>query len=783
MMNTIEKNGKAGVLITSNGSKLLERDSQVVAAISLTSKIMDHTSTAADESQALSSSSTAQQKFDTLSKPASESLVIELEDLHTTTQNKDLSPSSMTALVPLAKNKLNRLLPSKGLDVQLQHNPSEIEQETIKRRLVRKFVKESDLLLSHVKSSEKSRPDDILEEDEPASRSEDCLSIPLEPTASTTEANGDCSVQAADIAFLRAPAQQMKATPPTPTTAADLNEDFSSSPTSPSSNASNLANGDALIESADQDSNENSLPSAGQNKKRRSLSDDEDETSTDSSKSSSLDVYVSSGRRDRSDAGKKPRFREDIIKQRRLSHGSWKTEELGLFLLGLQMYGKDWVQVAALVKTRSYIQVRSHAQYYFAKIEAKKALSRNHGEDSDADKLQFTAEEEKQFMDAIHIHGDDYLMIPKIAPLIPSRTNADVREYLRLYRLAQKRRLKEEIRKQQMLEDPREESSDKEEPTLSRESPKYTVVSPPYTAPYTVLQASPTGAYATSTDILAAQALGIKSQSESLHQTGSEGSRFVNVDEDARRHYYSQQAAAVKADEDARRLHYSHQEAAARNAATLRINSSGGALPVGYYCAYVPAPGAAPVRVATKQLPSSTSTAASLGISNGIPAAAAAARRSSRASSSPSADNLASPMDLEYKRGFQQQHHHNLRQNDRLASNWHDDEPMDNHNDNHNCAFDVDAGAETEVEKGDSSSDSSSDDDDDDDDDDAHPSSAKERDLDSSSDGDEEDSLPPFLERVPNIPCNKTYIHELLGIGTWKSEIINGVTILSPLSL
>lgn len=56
-------------------------------------------------------------------------------------------------------------------------------------------------------------------------------------------------------------------------------------------------------------------------------------------------------------------------------------------------------------------------------------------------------------------------------------------------------------------------------------------------------------------------------------------------------------------------------------------------------------------------------------------------------------------MDLEYKGRFQQ-HHHNLRQNDHLASNRHDDELMGCHNDNHNCAFDADKGAETEAEEG-----------------------------------------------------------------------------------
>jgi hypothetical protein len=196
MMNTIEKNEK---------SKCLERDSQLEAPILLYTKKINVTSVAVDirldvssslkdliEEQpesapgygpplvvTLNGSKAEKKKFDTLSKPSSESLVIEVEEPHTTHQDKHSSPSSMTALPPLiVKNKSTDPLFSKGVDEQLQDSPSEIEQEAMNQALT-PTVKDS-----HVKSSEKNRPDDILEEDEP-SKSQDCPSIPMEHT--TTE--------------------------------------------------------------------------------------------------------------------------------------------------------------------------------------------------------------------------------------------------------------------------------------------------------------------------------------------------------------------------------------------------------------------------------------------------------------------------------------------------------------------------------------------------------------------------------------------------------------------
>jgi len=52
--------------------------------------------------------------------------------------------------------------------------------------------------------------------------------------------------------------------------------------------------------------------------------------------------------------------------------GRWTAEEHTLFLQGLQLYSKQWKQIAELVKTRTVVQIRTHAQKYFQKLDKMK---------------------------------------------------------------------------------------------------------------------------------------------------------------------------------------------------------------------------------------------------------------------------------------------------------------------------------------------------------------------------------------------------------------------------
>ena len=51
--------------------------------------------------------------------------------------------------------------------------------------------------------------------------------------------------------------------------------------------------------------------------------------------------------------------------------GRWTEEEHEIFLEGLQMHGKQWKTIATMIGTRTVVQVRTHAQKYFQKLERK----------------------------------------------------------------------------------------------------------------------------------------------------------------------------------------------------------------------------------------------------------------------------------------------------------------------------------------------------------------------------------------------------------------------------
>jgi SHAQKYF class myb-like DNA-binding protein len=52
--------------------------------------------------------------------------------------------------------------------------------------------------------------------------------------------------------------------------------------------------------------------------------------------------------------------------------GRWTEKEHTVFLEGLEKHGKQWRTLAAMIGTRSVVQVRTHAQKYFQKMEKKK---------------------------------------------------------------------------------------------------------------------------------------------------------------------------------------------------------------------------------------------------------------------------------------------------------------------------------------------------------------------------------------------------------------------------
>ena len=54
------------------------------------------------------------------------------------------------------------------------------------------------------------------------------------------------------------------------------------------------------------------------------------------------------------------------------TRGRWTPEEHRLFLEGVMLYGKDWKKMQPLIRTRSLVQIRTHAQKVFKKVAIKR---------------------------------------------------------------------------------------------------------------------------------------------------------------------------------------------------------------------------------------------------------------------------------------------------------------------------------------------------------------------------------------------------------------------------
>lgn len=62
----------------------------------------------------------------------------------------------------------------------------------------------------------------------------------------------------------------------------------------------------------------------------------------------------------------------DRVMLKKARKGEWTYEEHEMFLHALREHGKDWEGVAKVVRTRSPLQVRTHAQKFHAAVEVGK---------------------------------------------------------------------------------------------------------------------------------------------------------------------------------------------------------------------------------------------------------------------------------------------------------------------------------------------------------------------------------------------------------------------------
>lgn len=58
--------------------------------------------------------------------------------------------------------------------------------------------------------------------------------------------------------------------------------------------------------------------------------------------------------------------------------GRWTREEHLAFIKGLELYGKGWKKIAGLIKTRTVVQIRTHAQKYFLKLSKARQSGEHH---------------------------------------------------------------------------------------------------------------------------------------------------------------------------------------------------------------------------------------------------------------------------------------------------------------------------------------------------------------------------------------------------------------------
>jgi len=54
--------------------------------------------------------------------------------------------------------------------------------------------------------------------------------------------------------------------------------------------------------------------------------------------------------------------------RRNIQTGRWTKTEHTTFMEGLELHGKEWKKIADMIKTRSVVQIRTHAQKYFQKV-------------------------------------------------------------------------------------------------------------------------------------------------------------------------------------------------------------------------------------------------------------------------------------------------------------------------------------------------------------------------------------------------------------------------------
>ena len=92
------------------------------------------------------------------------------------------------------------------------------------------------------------------------------------------------------------------------------------------------------------------------------------------------------------------RAQTHIEKDKHVRIGRWTEEEHRFFLQGVEQYGRSWKKITSLMKTRTALQIRTHAQTYVQKEKQTAPKSSGH----------WTEEEHSLFLRGMEQHGRDW---------------------------------------------------------------------------------------------------------------------------------------------------------------------------------------------------------------------------------------------------------------------------------------------------------------------------------------------------------------------------------------
>lgn len=90
-----------------------------------------------------------------------------------------------------------------------------------------------------------------------------------------------------------------------------------------------------------------------------------------------LDLEPKGSRIEMVDGQVMPQQLTPVSSEEELRRGRWSQDEHETFLNGYYQFGRNWKRIALMIPMRNHIQVRTHAQKYFKKMNKRKRSNQN----------------------------------------------------------------------------------------------------------------------------------------------------------------------------------------------------------------------------------------------------------------------------------------------------------------------------------------------------------------------------------------------------------------------